>query len=134
MAAIENIKQLLRSMSPALAREEYVFCSIKATNECLIKQLTPLATFREQEGITFVIDKKQAGNMNLEFSSTFRKITLKVHSSLNAVGLTAAVSGALAKENISANVIAAFYHDHIFVPAKKAEHALEVLQRLAETQ
>lgn len=61
----------------------------------------------------------------------FRAITLEVHSSLNAVGLTAAVSGALARRGISANVVAAFYHDHIFVPAGQAQEALETLGALS---
>ena len=63
----------------------------------------------------------------LAFESVFRGITLTIHSSLDAVGLTAAVSGKLAANNISANVIAAYYHDHIFVQTEKAELALKVL-------
>ena len=57
-------------------------------------------------------------------------ITLDVHSSLEAVGLTAAVSAALAEENISCNVVAAYYHDHLFVPVADAERAMETLMRL----
>jgi len=59
-----------------------------------------------------------------------RRITLTVHSSLEAVGLTAAVAGALARQGISANVVAAFYHDHIFVPRDQAERAVAVLEKL----
>ena len=50
-----------------------------------------------------------------------------MHSSLIAVGLTAAVSGTLAAHNISANIIAAFFHDHLFVPQEDAERALAAL-------
>lgn len=57
----------------------------------------------------------------------FRGITLTIHSSLDAVGITAAVSTKLAEQGISANVIAAYYHDHIFVQAEKAELAIEAL-------
>jgi hypothetical protein len=46
------------------------------------------------------------------------------------VGLTAAVSAALTREGISANVIAAYYHDHIFVPEADAERALDALRAL----
>lgn len=68
----------------------------------------------------------------LEFEGSFRQITLTVHSSLEAVGLTAAVSTKLAAKGISANVIAAYYHDHIFVQTAKAELALSVLQEFSK--
>lgn len=57
-------------------------------------------------------------------------ITLEVHSALDAVGLTAAVSHVLAKENISCNVIAAYHHDHIFVGKEDAQKALKALLKL----
>jgi len=50
-----------------------------------------------------------------------------VHSSLLAVGLTAAVSGLLAQHNISANLIAAYHHDHVLVPAERAEESMKLL-------
>ena len=53
-----------------------------------------------------------------------------VHSSLEAVGLTAIVSGKLAAYEISANVIAGYYHDHIFVPEQFADEALERVRNL----
>ncbi len=59
-------------------------------------------------------------------------ITLNVHSSLEAVGLTAAFAKALGDAGISCNVVAAYYHDHIFVDVKDAEKAMDVLQRMAE--
>ena len=58
----------------------------------------------------------------------FKLITLTVHSSLKSVGLTAAVTSKLAEYEISANVVAAYYHDHIFVPYEKAKKAMEVLR------
>lgn len=65
---------------------------------------------------------------DLKFEGSFRQITLTVHSSLEAVGLTAAVSTKLASKGISANVIAAYYHDHIFVQSSKADAGLLALQ------
>ncbi|WP_238326176.1 ACT domain-containing protein [Marinomonas sp. S3726] len=53
---------------------------------------------------------------------------MTVHSSLDAVGLTAAVATKLAEHDISANVIAAYYHDHIFVQKEKADAALQALK------
>lgn len=126
MVGETNLSKLLRSMSPALMPDEYVFCSVQG-EYCDFHELSPLASYREVEGLTLVVSKKEAIANNLVFESVFRGITLTVHSSLDAVGLTAAVSTKLAENGISANVIAAYYHDHIFVQADKAELAIEAL-------
>ena len=129
MAGETNLRQLLTSMSPELLPDEYVFCTVLGEygdfHEC-----SPLASFREAEGLTLVLTKEAAIAANLAFESVFKAITLTIHSSLDAVGLTAAVSTKLAEKGISANVIAAYYHDHIFVQAEKAESALEALRSL----
>jgi uncharacterized protein len=121
-----NLSKLLASMSPALMSDEYVFCSVQGEYQDYA-QLTPLATFREEEGLTLVVTKDAAMASNLPFESVFKGITLTIHSSLDAVGLTAAVSSKLAEKGISANVIAAYYHDHIFVQSEKAELAIAAL-------
>lgn len=94
-------------------------------------KLSPLATFQEQEGMTLVLDLDVADQAGLAFESVFRCITLGVHSSLDAVGLTAVVANALAQRGISANVIAAYHHDHIFVPVQRAHDALVALESLS---
>ena len=124
-----NLDKLLASMSPKLISGEFVFCSVQS-DYLDFNALSPLATFRESEGLTLVISKEMAIANQLPFESVFRGITLTVHSSLDAVGLTAAVSSKLADNNISANVIAAYYHDHIFVQTDKAELAIKVLNEL----
>lgn len=121
-----NLSKLLRSMSPELMPDEYVFCSVQG-EYCDFHELSPLASYREVEGLTLVVTKEAAIANKLPFESVFRGITLTIHSSLNAVGLTAAVSTKLAEKGISANVIAAYYHDHIFVQVEKAELAIEAL-------
>jgi hypothetical protein len=55
-----------------------------------------------------------------------------VHSSLEAVGLTAAFATALSREGISCNVLAGHHHDHILVATADAERAMDVLHGLAE--
>ena len=130
MSAERDLKKLLSSISPKLLPKEYVFCSIKGKYGDYAN-LEPIASFKEEEGLTLVITKESAIKANLEFESTFRVITLTVHSSLDAVGLTAAVSTKLAEKNISANIIAAYYHDHIFVPTKRAKEALVALKELS---
>ncbi|MGO2019037.1 MAG: ACT domain-containing protein [Psychrobacter sp.] len=85
----------------------------------------------ETEGLTLVLTKDKADEAGLNYEGVFRQITLTVHSSLEAVGLTAAVSTKLTSKDISANVIAAYYHDHIFVSNDKAEQALSALKELS---
>ena len=77
-----------------------------------------------------LLAKGAAESAGLAYESVFSCISLMVHSSLDAVGLTAAVSGRLAAHGISANMIAAYYHDHIYVPQNKAQLALQVLAEL----
>jgi len=126
-----NLSKLLASMSPELMPEEYVFCCVQGEYS-EFSELGPLASYREAEGLTLVVSKKAAVANNIAFESVFRGITLTVHSSLDAVGLTAAVANKLAEKGISANVIAAYYHDHIFVQAQKADLAIEALAEFSK--
>ncbi|WP_300456821.1 ACT domain-containing protein [Desulfobacula sp.] len=133
MTGILEIQVLLKKMRPVLDRTEYVF----STKKCFqmdeeIIVLNPIATFLESEGMTIVVSKTKADRHEISYDTIFNKITLEVHSSLAAVGLTAAVSTALASRNISANVVAGYYHDHIFIPKDKADIALETLEGLTE--
>ena len=127
-----DLTKLLNSLSPELSHDEYVFCSLKG-NYGDFAELKPIASFQETEGLTLIITKEAAESHNIDFASTHRLITLKAHSSLDAVGLTAAVSRELADSQISENVVAASYHEHIFVDSKKAELALQVLIALSES-
>ena len=88
----------------------------------------PVMFFRETEGMTVILEKSTAGRLQLEYTYVAAWITLTVHSSLEVVGLTAAFATALAKENISCNVVAGYYHDHLFVDVKDAAKAMAVLQ------
>jgi hypothetical protein len=124
-----NLSKLLETMSPELMPGEYVFCSVQGEYRDF-HELSPLATYREVEGLTLVVSKEAAIANKLPFESVFRVITLMIHSSLDAVGLTAAVASKLTERDISANVIAAYYHDHIFVQVEKADLAMEALSEL----
>ena len=117
-------------MQPELIDKVFVFCTVTGhLNEYIA--LEPIATFIESEGLTLVLTKDKADEAGLNYEGVFRQITLTVHSSLQAVGLTAAVSTKLASKGISANVIAAYYHDHIFVSLEQAEQALVALKELS---
>lgn len=122
--------ELLSSMRPKLTESEFVFCSVSWMLHEYVA-LNPIATFIEEEGVTLVLKKSVAEQAGLPFEGSYRQITLTIHSSLEAVGLTAAVANKLALRGISANVIAAFYHDHIFVQTSQAKAALLALDELS---
>lgn len=130
MTGTTELDKLLGSISPKLIEGDFVFCTVPGE---LAQYLTlnPVATFIESEGLTLVLPKHKAEEAGLPFESVFRQITLTVHSSLEAVGLTAAVSTKLASKGISANMIAAYYHDHVFVQKEKAESAFLGLQEFS---
>lgn len=120
---------MLESLEPSLNLGSYVFISLKDINEILREDI--LFEFKEAEGITILLSKDKADKYNLDYEFVASWITLKVHSALDAVGLTAAVSSALTKHNISCNVVAAYYHDHIFVSKKDTKKAMEVLSEFS---
>ena len=130
MSGVTEINELLGSMQPALVDESFVFCTVKGQLADYVA-LDPIATFRESEALTLVVSQAAADQAGLDYEGVFRQITLTVHSSLEAVGLTAAVSTVLADQAISANVIAAYYHDHVFVPSAQALRALSALKALS---
>ena len=89
-----------------------------------------LANSKEDEGTTIIIEKSKADQLSLKYDFVASWITLIVHSSLSAVGLTAAFSTELAKNNISCNVIAGYYHDHIFVDKRDGVKAMKILESM----
>ncbi len=116
-------------MSPKLNPGEYVFCTIAGLKGIELSEIIGL--FREDEAITIIIKKEIADHLHLPYTYVAAWITLTVHSSLAGVGFTAAFSTALAAHLIGCNVVAAYYHDHIFVDQKDAEKAVKVLEELS---
>ena len=96
-----------------------------------LEKLKPIVSIAELEGLTLVVPLEQAKAEGLDYYRVFRRITLKGHSSLEALGLTSVVTSLLADQGITTNVIAGFYHDHIFVPSDRADEAMEALKELA---
>ncbi|EZP63281.1 ACT domain-containing protein [Pseudomonas sp. P7] len=129
MAGETALATLLRSMSPHLNDGDYVFCTLPDHN--IPAGCEVIGSFREQEGLTLILERQQAEHAGLAFDYVAAWITLNVHSALEAVGLTAAFASALGKAGISCNVIAGYYHDHLFVGRADAERAMHVLRQLA---
>jgi len=127
-SGIAGLARLLAAMEPVLGEGEFAFCTLAEPAD--VARLRPWATITETEGATVILPRADADQASLAYAGAFRRITLTVHSSLTAVGLTAAVATQLAKRGISANVVAGFYHDHVFVPAHQAEAALAALREL----
>lgn len=130
---MRTVEQMLAALEPCLVPQEFVFGCLPESSSVDVAALSPVATFVEREGLTVVVERECARRAGLAVGDVFRCITLGLNSQLDEVGLTAAVATALARAGISANVIAAYHHDHVFVPAGRADEALLVLQTLSES-
>lgn len=130
MSGIKNLKLLLRAMDPALQKGKFVFCSVNEKQYAAMAKagLAPKSAFREEEGITLILEKGIADRNGLHYHNCWALITLNVYSDLEAVGLLAKVTKVLADAKISVNVISGYYHDHIFVPLKDSRKALILLK------
>jgi len=121
---------MLAQMAPRLDPVRYCFMLITPDNAPQALGAA-IGTFREDEGVTAIVPEPLARELGVE-GPAMARITLMVHSSLEGVGLTAAVAGTLAEHDIACNMVAAFHHDHAFVPAGDGERALQLLKRLSE--
>jgi hypothetical protein len=125
-----NLQRLLKYMQPSVDEREFVICSIDSAT---LSQLSvkPISFFREAEGITLVLVRKDADKYSLPYSAVWALITLTIHSDLTAIGFLATVTTYLANAGISVNVISGYYHDHLFVQYAERDRALEVLAEIS---
>lgn len=128
MSGEKNINVLIKNVKPQVHPGQFVFVVVPEIRDIPVSEI--LALFREEEGFTVIMKRKTADKLDLEYSFVAAWITLNVHSSLEAVGLTARVSEALSNAGISCNALAAYYHDHIFVPYKDRDKAVTALRNL----
>jgi hypothetical protein len=124
-----DLNKLIKGLSPILNDGEYVFTSIRDSE--LLNTSEVICTLKEKEGLTLILERSRADQLGLKYNFIASWITLEVHSSLNAVGLTSLVTTELANNEISCNVIAGYYHDHIFVSTKDSLKTLEILNYLS---
>lgn len=128
MTGETDLQKLLTGMRPKLNPDRYVFTTV---DSAVPPGVTPVVTVAEPEGLTLVVRLKEAEAAGLKYSYVASWIVLRVHSSLDAVGLTAAVARELAGAGLSCNVVAGFHHDHLFVPYEWADAAMALLENLA---
>ena len=125
----KDLAILLKSMNPEHHPGAYVFCVVADISNIRLSDI--ILFFKEDEGYTIIVEKHVADHLHLAYSFIASWISLTVHSSLEAVGLTSVFSTALAEAGISCNVVAAYYHDHIFVNQVDTEKAMMVLNSLS---
>ncbi|MFF9428875.1 ACT domain-containing protein [Streptomyces sp. NPDC004290] len=128
MNAERDLTRLLAGMRPELDPGRYVFTTVDGPAPA---GLAPVVTVAEPEGLTLVVRQEEADAAGLAYDYVAGRITLRVHSALDAVGLTAAVAVELASAGMSCNVVAGFHHDHLFVEHDRADEALAVLDALS---
>ncbi|KAK9320032.1 ACT domain-containing protein [Lipomyces orientalis] len=125
-----NLPVLLSTLDPTVASDVFVFLTTKKSIDDLpLKSLQPQMLFQESEGTTIITTKALAEAHGYDdYVFTCKKITISVHSSLEAVGMTAAIASEFANHGIASNVVSAYFHDHIFVPLGTEDKALQVLK------
>ncbi|NML14815.1 ACT domain-containing protein [Azohydromonas caseinilytica] len=123
--AERDLDRLLRHMAPQLHPQTWVYVCLPDGH--VPEGLELICTFREEEGLTLIVEQEAAERAGLPFTFESRRVTLTVHSALEAVGFLAAVSARLAAAGISCNAVAGYHHGHLFVPAARADKALAVL-------
>ena len=126
MAGETDLHRLLATLRPEVRAGHYVFVSLTAEPDVPCE-----AIVRETEGVTCVVRREVADDAGWPYDFVAGWITLQVHSALEAVGLTAAVSAALASDSIPSNVIAGFFHDHLLVPLDRLDDAVRTLTELS---
>jgi len=131
VAGMTDLQQMLATLEPRLRDGEYVYVTDPGGSEAALE---PDAVIQEDEGRTIVVRREVADEAGLAYEFVGAWITLTVHSSLEAVGLTAAFSTVLTQADIGCNVLAGLHHDHILVPADRRDDALAVLRALASRE
>jgi hypothetical protein len=121
---------MISGMEPQLREGRFVFVSVDEAQDTRDLQRAAIASFREEEGLSLILPFDVAADAGFDIAQPMACITLNVYSALSGVGLTAAVSGALGASDIPCNIVAAYHHDHVFVPWDAKDRALAALQTL----
>ena len=125
---VKDTNLMIAGMTPVLKQGTWAYCCETATTKAAGLIPEAFAVMRETEGVTLILPSDIAAKHGYDVALTMRLITLSVFSDLEGVGLTAAVAQALSGGGISCNVVAAYHHDHVFVPKDDAERAVSFLK------
>lgn len=126
-----DLRTLLASMEPELVPGAWAWTTVPSTS-AVPPEADPVVVVREREGVTLVLAREDADRLGLAYDYVAAMVSLRVHSALSAVGLTAAVASCLAGAGLSCNVVAGFHHDHLFVPYDRGVECVALLRSLAE--
>ena len=129
MASDQSCQELLANLNPTLCPDPWVFTRVAEGEPHLSEDHSVFALIREEEGLTAI--RRAGPSDDLETLPLFARITLQVYSDLEAVGLTAAVSGVLAEQNLCANIVCRLNHEKKFVPYRRGDEALQCLKRIS---
>jgi len=128
MTGETDLIRLLATMEPVLGPETYVFATLEQAPD----PVEALMRFEEAEGTTLILTQGEAQRRGIEAAFPCRRITLNVHSALEAVGFIARIATALAAKGMGVNPVSGFFHDHLFVPEDRVEDAMTVLAGMIE--
>lgn len=121
-----DLRTLLSGLAPALAATPRV---LRVQPHDAPVPADALLVFREAEGTTVIT---AATDADAPDAPRWAQVTLQIHSSLEAVGMMAAIAAALARAGIPCNVVSAYYHDHLFVPWPRRDDTVAALRALVE--
>ena len=134
MSAVRDTAAMIAGMAPELQPGRFVFCTTEDTHLAARAMADAVAMYREAEGVSLILPEASARAHGFDMALPMACITLTVQSSLEGIGLTAAVAGALTEAGIPCNMVAAYHHDHVYVPEDRATEAVAVLRERAKAR
>jgi hypothetical protein len=129
MSGLTNLTEVFQTLQISCDEVQYGFASVKDKPQNLDSDEV-LGTFKENEGLTIFATKAYFEANNIKYDGPYAKLTMEVHTALALVGFTAAFSKVLTEHGISANVVAGYFHDHVFVQYDLRQKAIDAINSL----
>lgn len=129
MVGETDLQRLLAGLAPELAEHPR---AIRSQAADVPAPADAIMAFLESEGMTVIVPVTAVpATEDKQTEPLWAQITLRIHSSLEAVGMMAAIAAALTARNIPCNAVSAYYHDHLFIPWARRDDACLALRELA---